>query len=193
MIAIARIEPPCGSFAAEARRRVGGRALAVSEYASRFFEALSRFMELSELHHIFGGQKELSHDDLENLVTLDGQIEALRIRLGIPSLPIVESIMFPGRSHAIGFSHLKIVCKCEKGPFDDRYTCADEDWWHRMKSLKAAARELAVTPELDNEEREIVELLLAVGHRMTTTQILTEFNNRDVVKAESTIKGKLAN
>lgn len=45
---------------------------------------------------------------------------------------------------------------------------------------------------LDAVQKEVVELLRSVGHRMSTEEILTEFNNRGTPKAESTLKGKLA-
>jgi repressor of nif and glnA expression len=61
-----------------------------------------------------------------------------------------------------------------------------------MRSLELLAQELAIVPELEPEEEEIVSLVISVGRRLTTTQILDEFNKRGVVKAESTIKGKLA-
>lgn len=44
---------------------------------------------------------------------------------------------------------------------------------------------------LDRDEEEIVELIEQVGHRLTTSEILSEFACRDQIKAESTIKAKL--
>ncbi len=52
------------------------------------------------------------------------------------------------------------------------------DWYDRMKSLKATAEELAIAPELDPEESDIVSLLVETGQRMTTTQILSAFEQR---------------
>jgi hypothetical protein len=44
----------------------------------------------------------------------------------------------------------------------------------------------------DDDEREIIELLHSVGHRLTTTKLLAEFEAKGNIKAESTIKLKLA-
>jgi hypothetical protein len=44
----------------------------------------------------------------------------------------------------------------------------------------------------DDEEREVIELIRSVGHRLTTTQLLSEFGQRGQIKAESTVKLKLS-
>jgi len=46
--------------------------------------------------------------------------------------------------------------------------------------------------DLDSEEAAIVALLREVGHRLTTSQILSEFSKRNEPKAESTTKLKLS-
>lgn len=64
--------------------------------------------------------------------------------------------------------------------------------WKLLNEL-LLPRSLPIPPEpQDDEEREIIELLRTVGHRLTTSKLLSEFDNRGSVKAESTIKLKLS-
>ena len=68
---------------------------------------------------------------------------------------------------------------------------------HFLLDLVSAAEESSAIQlprimELDEEERLIVELLRSVGRRLTTGQILSEFSQRDQIKAESTTKLKLS-
>jgi hypothetical protein len=57
---------------------------------------------------------------------------------------------------------------------------------------KTVARDISSALSLDREEQDIVDLLASVGHRMSTNEILGEFNRQGQIKAESTTKGKLA-
>ena len=195
MIAFSRMAVSLDPFAAEARRRVGGRALVVSEYATRLVDAITRLVVLVDAHS--DPSNPWSPDEYDEVFTLDGRIEAMRMRLGIPPMDIRErEPTYGGRDATIGATRLGI-CRCS-GSWDGSEvmiticTAVDDDWRERMKSLKAIGLELAVAPELDGEEQEIVELLIRVGHRPTTTQILDEFYRAGKVKGESTIKGKLA-
>ena len=58
-----------------------------------------------------------------------------------------------------------------------------------MESVSA----LSATPPApaDDEEQAIIDLIRSVGHRLTTSQLLSEFEHRGQIKAESTIKLKL--
>lgn len=54
------------------------------------------------------------------------------------------------------------------------------------------SRTLAQIMETDKDEQDILDLLREVGHRLTTMQILAEFNFRKNPKGGSTIKAKLS-
>jgi hypothetical protein len=218
MIALSGVALRNARLNAEVRRRVGGRALVVSEYARRLVDAVSRLLHLAELKGT--PTRPLSSAELEEIFQLDGRIEALRIRLGIESIPakLPDSCdlgSYGARTETIGFTRLGL-CRWEGtyySPTDlfrtdeserfsiaignlcgEPHACAspDDDWRNRMQSLKVTAQELAVVPDLDQEEEEIVKLIMQFGRRLTTTQILDEFSRMGVIKAESTVKGKLA-
>ncbi len=122
------------------------------------------------------------------------------MRLGIDiTKPQVDAQFLWGEGAAIGFSRLQIAYGedgYQAGGFcydkTKIYACAKGDWHIYMKSLRAIAQELSVTPDLDPEEESIVGLIVSTGRRLTTTQILSEFSKRGTIKAESTVKGKLA-
>ena len=171
---------------AEARIRVGGRALVVSDYASRMVKAIDELVEISQNHCFLAD--ELREKEIRKITELDGRIEALRIRLGIPSLPLPER---DGRT--IGFTRFAVIRhKWNSEPEEKLHADNDTDWYDRMASMKAMARELAIAPQLDADEQDIVGLIVEARHRMTTTQILDEFARGNVPKGDSTIKGKLA-
>lgn len=181
----------------------------MSEYAARLRDAITDLFSVLESHS--DPDHPLSGDDLESIIALDGRIEALRLRLGIEQIPAKRTAMELSAlgddvciPEELGYTKL-VICRRslgadELGRWHGMDTSAphlifaalDEDWLLRMRSLRAIADELAVSPVLDPEEEAIVGLIVSVGHRLTTTQILSEFNRRGIIKAESTIKGKLA-
>jgi hypothetical protein len=64
-----------------------------------------------------------------------------------------------------------------------------------LSDFATAGEETQVVTQVlrpDREEQEILNLLQSVGHRLTTTQILQEFNRRNNPKADSTTKAKLS-
>lgn len=194
MIAVHRAIWPA-EVARESRRRLGGRALAVSEYAARLSGLVTKLLEMSSKHGFWTSTTPLSSDDYDEMLRLDGSIEALRIRLGITPIPPKEYNEPLGGKY-VGFSRILIIYH-KTSPDDllaptETYIEMDFDWEDRMKSLKAIADELATAPELDPEESDIVSLIVETNKRMTTNEILSAFEQRGVIKGESTIKGKLA-
>ncbi len=175
-------------------RRLGGRALVVSEYASRLVEAVDELTGLVVRHS--NQEHPWSPEQLDRVIKLDGRIEALRIRLGIDAIREERVKPFHALTYStdtIGYTGIEVRYSYPEGG-GQRQTSATptHSWDLRMKSLRAIAQELAIAPELDPEEEEIVKLVMRVGRRLTTTQILDEFSAMGVIKAESTIKGKLA-
>jgi hypothetical protein len=190
------------------RRLLGGKALIMSEYAARMIEAIDELVEITAEHAT--PDNPLPDATLDRLVELDGRVEALRIRLGIESLSVQKKPeywlkvwayhnqwTYKGGITEIGYT--KIWLANGHNSEDEflaevylKWIPVDEDWKLRMKSLRAIAKELAVAPQLDGDEEDIMQLLARTGNRMTTSEILDAFNRTNNVKAESTIKLKLA-
>ncbi len=180
------------------RRLLGGRALVMSEYAKRLVDAIAGILPLV---NGYGRSSPWTREQFNEVVELDGRIEALRIRLGIDALPVHEWNVpdkgfdgpFDERNATIGFTRIGICEWSDYREFEHAiFPAADDDWRYRMNSLKAMAQELAIAPELDPEEEAIVGLIVATGRRLTTTQILDEFSKGGTIKAESTVKLKLS-
>lgn len=197
MIALSKVDPP-DDLAAEVRRRVGGRELLVSEYATRLVETIDSLVGLVEVTRQTPGEpRPWTDGELDQALELDGRIEALRIRLGIDAIAIQPYEPKKQRNwsfYVVGYSQIKIRQEDDEPEFADKWIhpIPDDHWYMRMKSMRAIAQELAIAPELDPEEEAIVGLIVATGRRLTTTQILDEFSKRGAIKAESTVKGKLA-
>jgi hypothetical protein len=191
----------------------------VSEYAARLIDSIDRLVEIVGLHDDVASP--MDHKQFQEVIDLDGRVEALRMRLGIEAIPIADerdafskAFMINGVAQTIGFSKMGIVRFTRDPELIARLDSADwhsfmslrhapdeqcgfisavgESWRRRMASLKAIAKELAVAPDLDPEEEEIVALLMRQGKRLTTSQILSEFSRLGKPKGESTIRGKLA-
>ena len=68
----------------------------------------------------------------------------------------------------------------------------DEPFISDLEVSDFESRTLAEIMETDKDEQDIMDLLRSVGHRLTTMQLLDEFNRRNNPKAGSTLKAKLS-
>jgi hypothetical protein len=145
----------------------------------------------------------LDDSQRDELTRLDARVEALRIKSGLPEIvapprPKVQTWgVFDNEFASPGvFGYMQIpVYLAVAGTYDDGALrlSPSKQWFDRMRSLEMLASECASVPDLDADEQAIVELIIEVGRRLTTAELLDEFSRRGELKAESTTKGKLSN